>query len=255
MFETSVVNERSAATAERVRMLTVSIFAHSAVVVGAIAVSIASVDFPSQAPAEYSRAPAMHAVTLPPPLGTPDGGATAKPAEPAQPKPAPAVTPTEITAPASVPDNIAPVESRGGETPLNGNGEASGAAAGPLGVPWGVEGSVGDLNAPPVTTTTPPVDEKIYEAAEVNAPVIVHRVDPPYPAVMMRTRMSATVVVRCIIDRNGAVRDPRVIAGSLPPFNDAVIEAVKKWRFRPGSHNGRAVETYLNLTVHFSVAR
>jgi predicted Zn-dependent protease len=52
------------------------------------------------------------------------------------------------------------------------------------------------------------------------------------------------------------VRDPQVIAPArLEPFNEAVINAVQKWRYTPGSLNGEAVETYLDVTVHFSVRR
>lgn len=119
-------------------------------------------------------------------------------------------------------------------------------------MPWGVPDGVGDLNAPPASVPIP--EQRVYEiAGEVKAPVLLKRVDPPYPSIFVRTRKSATVVVRCIIDRDGRVRDPQIVVPSLPPFNESVIAAVQQWRYRPGSLHGVAVETYLDVTVHFAV--
>lgn len=253
MFETSVVRAQTQAARSRYSLLTISIIAHSAVVIGAIAVSIASVDFPLNAPDELSQAPTFLAVRIPPPLGTPDGGAP-------KPKPAdmkPAVTPpppqNQETAPQSVADTIPNIAA-----PPTGNTSTSGdpnaTSTGPVGQLYGTEGSTGDLDAPPgPIVNQPAVEEKIYEVHEVKAPVLLHRVAPPYPQQLVKTRMSALVVVRCIIDKNGHVRDPQIVRPALPPFNAAVIDAVQQWRYTPGSLNGVAVETYLSVTVSFSV--
>jgi protein TonB len=85
--------------------------------------------------------------------------------------------------------------------------------------------------------------------------VVLRRVEPRYPNGMLRAGMSAKVVVRCIIDKNGNVRDPQVIVSSMPPFNTAVVEAVMQWKFTPGSLHGQAVDTYLDLTVNFATKR
>lgn len=245
MFETSVVQER---VQSRFSLLSISFIVHSAVVVGAVAASIATVDFPTNAPDEFQLAPVQ--VRVPPPLGTPNGGAT-KP-EVARPKPAtPPPPPSETVAPRIVPETVeaaGPVAS----SDLPSNGDAT--EAGPVGVPWGEQDSVGEIDAPPSTATAALSEPKIYEVrGEVRAPKLIRRVDPPYPHNLIRTRLQATVVVRCIIDRNGRVRDPQIVSGALPPFNQAVIEAVQKWRFTPGSLHGEAVETYLDLTVNFAV--
>jgi protein TonB len=72
---------------------------------------------------------------------------------------------------------------------------------------------------------------------------------------MMKAGLPATVVVRCIIDRNGHVRDAEVIVPAMPPFNAEVLKAVAQWRFTPGMLNGQPVDTYMNLTVRFEVKR
>jgi protein TonB len=253
MFETSVVRAQTQAARSRYSLLTISVIAHSAVVIGALAVSIASVDFPVNAPDEFAQAPVFMPVRIPPPLGTPDGGAPKpKPADP-RPAAAPPQPNNQVTAPSTVPETI-----QNAEAPASGNTTTSGpagpASTGPIGVPWGTAGSTGDLDAPPsAVPAQPQPEEKIYEVHEVKAPVLLHRVAPPYPQQLVKTRMTALVVVRCIIDKNGRVRDPQILRPALPPFNAAVIDAVQQWRYTPGSRNGVAVETYLNVSVTFAV--
>jgi periplasmic protein TonB len=246
MFESSVVKGAVAGGRRKAVLLSVSLVLHSAIVVGALAMSVINVEFPERAPNEFAQAPEFR---IPPPLGSPTGGAPPKRESAGPPREAVPARDGAITAPTEVPETVSPIESGTGDaasggTSVEGDGQ-------PLGVPWGEEGSIGDLDAPPATGTA--VEERIYEAYEVKAPIIVHKVEPVYPAVMMRTRVPATVVVRCVIDRNGQVRDAEIISAAMPPFNDAVLAAVTKWRFRPGTLRGRPVDTYLNLTVNFSV--
>lgn len=256
MFETSVIRAHAEPARSRFSVLTVSVIAHTAIIVGAVAVNIASIRFPIAAPDEYSRAPVFATVQIPPPLGTPDGGAKTQTTQPREPKPAPVQT--KDVAPSLMPDTPTPVDlssTTGSSDVTATDGDGSGTEPGPKGVPWGKEGSIGDLDAPPVTVEMPPVEEKIYEAHEVKAPVIVHKVEPRYPQTMIRAAVPATVVVRCIIDKNGNVRDPQVTVSAMPPFNAEVLRAIAQWRFTPGSLNGQAVETYMNLTVRFEVKR
>jgi protein TonB len=254
MFETSVVRARAQAARGRFSLLTVSVVAHTAIIVGVVAISIASVDFPATAPDEYARAPVFATVQIPPPLGNPNGGAPPRrPEQQQQQRPAPA-QPSQTTAPPVVPENVTPVE-----TQSNGNGDTltsgTGTEPGPIGVPWGDPDSPGELDAPPVVAAPPRVEERVYEAHEVKRPVILTKVEPRYPQAMMKAGLPATVVVRCIIDKKGHVRDAEVIVPAMPPFNAEVLKAVGQWRFTPGMLNGQPVDTYMNLTVRFEVKR
>ncbi|HYH06007.1 MAG TPA: energy transducer TonB [Thermoanaerobaculia bacterium] len=254
MFETSVVQAQAKAAGSRLRLLTVSVVAHSAVIIGIVATGIASVEFPTDAPDENAAAPLFVQVRIPPPLGNPNGGAKPQPSQPAPQKPAP--QPNQVTAPVDVPENIPTLEppSTPGTGEATGEATGTGTEPGPVGVPWGEEGGVGPIDGPPITTTMAPVEEKIYEAHEVKAPVPLFKPSPQYPPVLIRTKMRATVIVRCVIDRNGHVQDPQVIVPAvMPPFNESVLKTVRTWRYTPGSVNGKAVDSYLNVTVTFAV--
>ncbi len=254
MFETSVVRAQAAAARGRYSLLTISLMAHSAVILGALAVSVATVKFPVTAPDEV-RIPIFAQVQIPPPLGTPDGGGR-RPEPPRQPQ-QPATPPppvNQITAPATVPETVTPVQTQA-TGPTEGEGDPNtGGNTGPIGVPWGKEGSIGDINQPPVASPMPPVEEKIYTAGgEVTAPQIVQRVEPLYPRALQVMKLSGDVVLRCVIDKNGRVRDAQVVYTKHPAFADAVIKALDGWRYKPASMRGQAVDCYLDLTVHFGV--
>jgi protein TonB len=254
MFETSVVRVQ-AQTQSRFSLLSASIVAHSAIILGAIGVSIASIDFPVESPKEYSRAPVFVSLRIPPPLGDPNGGARPKAQVAAPVKPASA--PTQPTAPTLVPDTVTPAASESSTasaSPASGDGTVEG----PVGVPWGVKNSIGDLDAPPVPLDVPVVvqpEEKIYHAHEVKAPVLLSKVDPRYPHSLMRAAMPGTVVLRCIIDKNGNLRDPEVITSTMPPFETEVLRVIGQWRYKPATYAGKAVDSYLDLTVTFNVRR
>jgi protein TonB len=255
MFETSVVQAQGRKARGRFGLLTASIITHTAVVFGAVAVSIASVDFPKVAPDEYRVAPAFVPVRIPPPLGDPNGGAPPKPVQPVASKPV--APPTQITAPPNIPETVTPLASASDVTGDEGT-NPSGTVPGPIGVPWGEKDSIGDLDAPPASSIVTPasLEEKVYQPHEVKAPVLLHRVEPRYPQMLIRTGMSATVVVRCIIDRNGHVQNAQVVVpASMPPFNTEVLRVVTQWRFTPGSVRGQAVDSYFDLTVRFNVKR
>ena len=252
MFETSVVQAR-AQTGGRLSLLTVSVIAHSAVVIGAIAMSIVSTEFPTNAPNEFALAPVFLPIAPPPPLGRPDGGAVKpQPAPQQKPAAAPAPQPSQLTAPPNIPETITNAEPAA--SPGTGTGDPSATSTEPLGVPGGVKDSAGALDAPlwPVATAQPE-PEKIYEVHEVKPPVPLYKPQPQYPSHLIRTRLPATVVVRCVIDKNGRIRDPRIVVAAMPPFNKAVLDTIATWRYTPGSLGGVAVETYMDVTVNFAV--
>lgn len=251
MFETTVVRARAMDSRSRVSLLTLSLIAHSSVIIGVVGASVATIDFPNDAPRQFAHAPTAITVHVPPPLGRPDGGA--KP-EAVRPEPAArSVTPPDPgvqTAPGEVPERIVPLEAAVAASSAA-SGSGSGTVAEPLGVPWGEPDSLGELDAPPLTTQ--PVEEKVYHpGGEVSAPLLTQRVEPVYPPAMLKIRMRGTVVVRCVIDKQGRVRNPRIVSTTHAAFNDSVLDALQQWRYRPGSYRGQTVETFLDVTVNFS---
>lgn len=252
MFETSTVRAGALQARGRFSLLTVSLVAHSAVIIGAIAVSIASTNFPNVAPDAFATFLPTPVVSIPPRLGDPNGGAQPKPEQP-KPQTPPPQQPNHITAPPAVPDEVPQVAAPGSGDDTS-TGLSTGTVSGPIGQPWGDPNSIGDLDAPPaVNNITPPVENKIYTTSEVKAPVLIHRVEPAYPSALIRAKLPGKVAMRCVIDRNGRIRDAQLIYATNAAFEASVRRAIAEWRYTPASLHGQAVECYLDLNVSFGV--
>jgi TonB family protein len=59
------------------------------------------------------------------------------------------------------------------------------------------------------------------------------KVEPSYPELARRMKITGVVRVDVIVAANGAVKDAKVVGGH-PVLANAVVDAVKKWRFEPG---------------------
>ena len=238
MFETAVVRSRVAT--RRYSWLTLSLAAHTAAVAAVLAASIATVHLPDQAPRlMVSFVP----ISDPPPpaLGTPH-----PPAAPPRPHPVSAtaprtpVAPSPVTAPTVIPDTIRPAA-------------PSAVEPGPPteGVPDG--STIGVGTQPQSTAIAPDATGPLPVGNGVKSPIVLHRVDPVYPQVALRARMNGSVVLECIIDKTGRIRDVRVENSSFAAFEQPAIDAVRQWVFSPGTLNGQAVDTIFQLTVKFQV--
>lgn len=250
MFETSVVQGRAKAAARRPILLTVSITAHAAVITAVVATSLATVSLPKRAPNQVTIPVFDH---LPPMQG--DNG------QQQQQKKTPALTPPQTvkretappatpTTPQVVPDHVVPMQTAD-TGPASDPGPATGSdKPGTPGVPWGRKDGV-DTDGPPAEIVTP---TKIYTVSgDVKAPVVLHRVSPPYPEVARRMRLNGTVIVECIIDQTGHIRDAKILQSSFAAFEQPALDAVRQWQFAPGTLNGQPVNVQFNLTITFHV--
>ena len=59
------------------------------------------------------------------------------------------------------------------------------------------------------------------------------------------------MIIEAIIDRNGNVTDARVLKPLPMGLDQQALDAVKKWKFKPGTLNGQPVPVIYNLTVTF----
>jgi protein TonB len=79
---------------------------------------------------------------------------------------------------------------------------------------------------------------------------LVHRVQPEYPAIARKIRLSGTVVLRAVIATDGEVHEIEILSGN-PILAEAARAAVRQWRYRPTLLNGQAVEVETQITVNF----
>lgn len=77
--------------------------------------------------------------------------------------------------------------------------------------------------------------------------------DPPkYPRVARRRGYSGTVVVEVLVSASGRAEEVQLFSSSGHGILDkAALSAVYEWRFEPGTKNGIAVSTRVNVPVRF----
>jgi TonB family protein len=93
------------------------------------------------------------------------------------------------------------------------------------------------------------------EQAGLSTPEPIRKVDPAYPAAMMRDRIEGVVVLHAIIRSDGTVADVRVLEGFDPRLDENARSALEQWRFRPGTRNGVPVDVEAVVRVPFRVPK
>ena len=82
-------------------------------------------------------------------------------------------------------------------------------------------------------------------------PVLVWKVDPDYSDPARAAKVQGVVLLRVEIDGSGHIRNVRVDRGIGLGLDEKAMEAVRRWRFLPGTRNGKAVAASALVEVHF----
>lgn len=76
---------------------------------------------------------------------------------------------------------------------------------------------------------------------------------PVYPSSLRAKGIKGTVLVEFIVDAEGKVATAKAIQSPNDEFSKAAEEAVLKWKFVPGMHDGKNVPTRLRVPVMFDL--
>jgi TonB family protein len=79
---------------------------------------------------------------------------------------------------------------------------------------------------------------------------LVHRVEPDYPEEARRQGIQGAVVLEVHINPDGVVQELELISGPTL-LAQAATNAVKQWRFKPRTVNGRRAEMQTVITLNF----
>lgn len=85
----------------------------------------------------------------------------------------------------------------------------------------------------------------------VSAPSLLSKVEPEYSEEARKAKFQGTVVLAVVVDEKGNPRDVRVIRPLGLGLDQKAIEAVEKWRFRPGMKDGKPVAVSAQIEVNF----
>ena len=76
---------------------------------------------------------------------------------------------------------------------------------------------------------------------------------PVYPFEMRRGGFTGEVVVDFIVDAKGDVQSAYAARSTRREFEESAVQAVSKWKFRPGKKAGGAVSVHMQVPIVFSL--
>jgi protein TonB len=89
------------------------------------------------------------------------------------------------------------------------------------------------------------------DKGELTAPVATQKVDPAYPAELMRENVQGTVTLRAVIRSDGTVGEVSVLRSVDERLDEFARVALSRWHFRPATKNGSAVDLEAVVMIPF----
>jgi protein TonB len=123
---------------------------------------------------------------------------------------------------------------------------------------WGPDTGVPDGTIFPTKAVTPAVrleprgPVRVTSTAEEG--LLVYKPIPRYPPIAVAARTEGTVVLAATISKAGTIENLRVASGPAM-LQQAALDAVKTWRYRPYLLDGQPVEVETTVNVIFTLER
>ena len=111
-------------------------------------------------------------------------------------------------------------------------------------------GSVFGSGSGPKVQAAPP--KKVNISAGVAQGMLIQKTTPMYPPIAKAARVSGTVVIQAMISKQGTIEDLHVVSGPAM-LQQAALDAVKTWRYRPYLLNNEPVEVETTVNVIFTL--
>ena len=85
---------------------------------------------------------------------------------------------------------------------------------------------------------------------KIEPPIKMNDVAPVYPAIAQNAGVTGSVIIEATIGADGRVIDAKVLR-SIPLLDQAALDAVRQWEYRPTILNGVAVPVIMTVTINF----
>ena len=87
------------------------------------------------------------------------------------------------------------------------------------------------------------------------SPSVIYAVPPGYPFEAEQKGIEGKVTVQFVVTKEGAVRDPIILESSpADVFDQAAMETVTQYTFKPGTKGGKAVDAIVRLPIAFQLS-
>jgi protein TonB len=100
----------------------------------------------------------------------------------------------------------------------------------------------------------PEVKAPVRIAGSVEAGLLIQKTIPQYPPMGVAMRVEGTVVLAATISKSGTIENLHATSGPAL-LQQAALDAVKTWRYRPYLLDGQPVEVETTVNVIFTLGR
>jgi TonB family protein len=97
----------------------------------------------------------------------------------------------------------------------------------------------------------PPEGDVYVPGNGVTAPRAIFQPDPEYSEEARKARISGTVLLQVVIDKEGNVIDLKVVKSLGSGLDEKAIDTVRRWKFKPASKDGEPVKARVTIEVDF----
>jgi len=99
-----------------------------------------------------------------------------------------------------------------------------------------------------------PTQEPFRVGGKVTRPELIHKVPLDFSALNnAKVRMAGVFIAEAVIDAKGNVSRVRILKGFGPKFDPAALAALRQWKFKPATLDGKPVAVYYALTVNIDL--
>ncbi len=116
----------------------------------------------------------------------------------------------------------------------------------------GMSTIIGAVSTGQPIVVRPRAPTSLNVSSGVMAGNLVEKILPQYPAIARAARIQGIVVLQATISKGGSIENLRVISGP-PMLEQAAMDAVRSWRYKPYLLNGEPVEVETTINVVFSL--
>lgn len=94
--------------------------------------------------------------------------------------------------------------------------------------------------------------DPVYEpGGDVTRPKLLHSVEPAFSTKSNEAFVEGTVTVSAVVNTHGTLTDVHVLKGLGSTQDQSALDALKEWRFEPGSKDGKPVNVRVKIQVEF----
>lgn len=88
-------------------------------------------------------------------------------------------------------------------------------------------------------------------AQSTTAPTVLTRAEPAYTEEARAAKITGTVTLQVTVGVDGTAQEIHVVKGIDPGLDLNAVEAVSKWKFKPGTKDGEPVAVRVNIEMNF----